>query len=190
LVQFFEIIFPFFFWIFPSPVFKVEDRAIVEQLKVGKAEKMGFPLLTFLAGFAYALGILLTPLMDYFEVQSSALVNTILLILALILVGLLYYSISHRRKKKLESVVQLETLPKRVLWIRSSSSKQLFKLLAAYIWLLGFVGFFGFAAYIQTGNIMVLIIASGLLFVLLLSSRITVEEGHTTVRFKGHKKVV
>ncbi|BAC13279.1 hypothetical conserved protein [Oceanobacillus iheyensis HTE831] len=34
-----KIIFPILFWLIPSPVFKVEDQDIVEQLKTAKKEK-------------------------------------------------------------------------------------------------------------------------------------------------------
>lgn len=37
--SFWKIIFPFLFWLVPSQIFKVEDQAIVEQLKTAKKEK-------------------------------------------------------------------------------------------------------------------------------------------------------
>lgn len=52
-----------------------------------------------------------------------------------------------------------------------------------YILLLAIVSL-GFLLYIQTGNMMVLIIVSGFLFLLYSTCRLTVEEGHTTVNFK------
>ncbi|MEC5425185.1 DUF443 family protein [Virgibacillus sp. C22-A2] len=180
--SFWKILFPFFVWIVPSTIFKVNDPAIIEQLKESKNEKAGSSQLVFLAGFAYVLGILLTPLMNYFEISVSPLVNILLLFIALLLVALLYLSISHKRKKKLENVVILEQLSKHVVRIRPRSNKQVFKLLAAYTWLIMLDVFF-FLGYIQTRNLMVLIVASGLLFGILLACRITVEEGHTTVKF-------
>ena len=129
------------------------------------------------------LGILLTPLMDYFEVQSSPLVNVLLLIVALIFVATLYLSISRVRKKKLIDVIELETLQKHELLIRPKSIKHIFKVSFVFIWFLGLSLFF-FLAFIESRNIMVLIIASFMFFIYLLSSRITVEEGRTTIKFK------
>lgn len=183
--NFWKIIFPFLIWLLPSPVFKVENQTITEQLKVAKTKKKSGPLLVFLGVIAFVLGKLLTPLMDYFEIESSSVVNVLFLIIALILVALLYFFISHNRKKKLYNVVQLEACQQYVLWIRPRSMKQIFKLLAVYIWFFGLVSL-GSAAYVSTGNIMVLIIGSGLLFALLLVNRITVEEGHIKVKFKGN----
>lgn len=106
--------------------------------------------------------------------------------ISLVLVVLLYLSISLHRKEEMENVIEIEMLPEHELWIRPMSKKQVFTLFAAYVWLLGFDVFI-FMGYVVSQNIMLLIIASGLLFLLLLLSRITVEEGHTTVRFKNLK---
>lgn len=180
--SFWKILFPFFYWVFPHSVFKIEDLDIVKQLKTSKREKSSSSRIVLFTGVAYVLGILLTPLMDYFEIFTSPLVNVLLLILSLILVVLFYLSISHNRKKNLESVVKLEILPKRVLKIKPKSKKQVFTLTVAYIWLLGIDGFI-FAGFVVSRNIMLLIIASGLFFLLLLLGRITVEEGYTSVEF-------
>src|SRR5699024_5259285 len=93
--SFWKVIFPFF-WTFPNPVFKVEDQDIVEQLKAPKKGKRGSSLLVFLALISFVLGKLLMYLMYYFDIPSPLLVNILLLIFALILVGLLSLSISHK----------------------------------------------------------------------------------------------
>ncbi|MEC5425184.1 DUF443 family protein [Virgibacillus sp. C22-A2] len=180
--SFWKIVFPFLFWVLPSTVFKVDDPAIVEQLKEPKREKTGSSVLISLAGIAYLIGILLAPLMEYFNISMTPVASTMLLVLLLILVAVLYLSISHKRKKELYDVVELETLQKDKLWIRPKSIKHIFKVLVVYIWFLGFV-LLGSVAYLQTGNIMALIIGTGILFIVSLVSRITVEEGFTTIKF-------
>ncbi|WP_077596338.1 DUF443 family protein [Oceanobacillus kimchii] len=187
--SFWKIIFPFLFWMLPSTVFKVDDPDIVKQLKTEVKEKSAGSLAVSLGGIAYAIGILLAPLMGYFNIISTSLVNIIVLIFVLFMVAFLYFSINRKRKEKLENVIKLETLSKHVLWVLPSSIKHVFKFLVAYIFLLVFE-LLGFLAYIQTGNVMVLIIASGLLFILLPINRVTVEEGYTTVRFKDYGKAV
>ncbi|MEI3614944.1 DUF443 family protein [Pseudogracilibacillus sp. SO30301A] len=153
--SFWKTIFPFFNWILPSTVFKVEDSSVVERLKEPNKEKVGGSWVMSLAGIGYFLGILLAPLMGYFEVPMSPLVNAMLLMLAITLVAILYMSMSHRRKKKLETIVDLDKLSRCELWIRPSSKKQVFKLLAAFLWFVVFNGLF-FMVYIESGNIMVL----------------------------------
>src|SRR5690625_7485973 len=118
---FWNTVFAFFNWILPTTVFKVEDSSIVERLKGPNKEKVGGGWVTSLAGIGYFIGILLAPLMGYFEIPMSPLVNTMLLVLALIFVTILYMSMSHRRKKKLETVVDLDELSRRELRILPSS---------------------------------------------------------------------
>lgn len=187
--SFWKTVFPFFNWVLPSTVFKVENSSIVERLKEPNKEKVRGGWGTSLAGIGYFLGILLAPLMGYFEIPMSPLVNTMLLVLALIFVTILYMSMSNRRKKKLETVVDLDELSRRELRILPSSKKQVFKLLAAFLWFVVFNGFF-LAVYIVSGNIMVLFGVSFFFFIYLLASRVTVEEGHTTVKFKDLKHAV
>ncbi|BAC13286.1 hypothetical conserved protein [Oceanobacillus iheyensis HTE831] len=187
--SFWKIIFPFLFWLTPSPVFKVEDQDIVEELKMVKKEKLESSWILSLGGFGYAIGILLAPLMDYFNIPSSPLINNILLIIAIALTAFLYFGISYRRQKKLQNIVELKELPRSKLWIRPSSTNLVFKFLTAYICLLGFVSFL-FLGFIDTRNIMILIIASGFFFLLLLANRPTVDEGNTTVKFKDYEKAV
>lgn len=103
--SFWKIIFPFLFFLIPSPIFKVEDQDIVERLKTKKKEKMGSSLAISLGGIAYAIGILLAPLTSYFDISSSPLVNVILLTPVLLIVGFLYFSISRNHKKELENVI-------------------------------------------------------------------------------------
>lgn len=187
--SFWKIIFPFFFWMSPNPVFKIGNQAIMEQLKTPKKGKASSSKLVFLAGIAYFLGTLLAPLMEYFEVPISPFFSGIALFFALILVAFLHFSINHKRKSKLYNVVEIETLPENKLWIRPGSTKQVFKVLLIYLWLLAIV-LFSFLFYFESKNLMVLIISSGILFMVLLTSRITVEEGQTTVKFKDYKRVV
>src|SRR5690625_163058 len=91
--SFWKTIFPFFNWILPSTAFKVEDTSIVEQLKEPNKEKIGGSWVS-LAGIGYFLGVLLAPLMGYFEIPMSPLINAMLLVLVLILVAIFYMSMS------------------------------------------------------------------------------------------------
>lgn len=180
--SFWKVIFPFLFWMFPCKVFKVEEQAIVNQLRESKREKTKSSILT-LGGFAYFIGILLAPLMDYFNISITFTVSLILLIMLLILVATLYLFISHKHKKQLYDVVELETLEIEKLWVRPNSVKHVFKLVLSYIFLLVFV-LLGFGLHFETGNIMMLLLGVGLWFVLLSAIRVTVQKGYTIVRFK------
>jgi|SRR5690625_1330042 len=178
--SFWKIIFPFLFWLLSN---HVEDQTVIERLKTERMKKAGASYLTFATGISYAGGMLLAPLMDYFSVPMSPLINIMLLVLVIILVGLLSFSISRNRKQKLNDVIEIEELPKRKLWIQPSSAGHFFNVLLSYVALLGLSVFF-FLGYIETQNVMVLIVASGVLFGVLLINRKTVREGNATVKVK------
>jgi len=181
--SFWKVIFPFLFWLIPNHVFKVEDQTVIERLKTERMKKAGGSYLIFATGISYAGGMLLASLMDYFSVPMSPLINIALLVLVIILVGLLSFSISRNRKQKLNDVIEIEELPKSKLWIQPSSVGHFFNVLLSYVALLGLSVFF-FLGYIETRNVMVLIVASGVLFGVLLINRKTVREGNATVKVK------
>jgi|SRR5699024_3735129 len=109
--SFWKIIFPFFFWLLPNSVFKVKDQALIEQLQTENMEKTGGSGRASIIGVSYAGGMLLAPLMDYFNVPMSSIINTALLVFALILVGLLYFTFSHNRKKNCMPLLNLKRCP-------------------------------------------------------------------------------
>lgn len=181
--SFWKITFPLFFWLLPNNIFKVGDQALVEQLQTEKVERKGFAGTVSIAGISYAGGISLAPLMEYFNIPMSPLVNIALMLFSIILVGLGYYLLSRNRKQKLYNVIELETFPKSKLWIRPSSMKHFLYVLFAYIFLLA-LDLSMFLAYVASKNVMVLIIASGFLLLFLITNRKTVREGNATVKVK------
>lgn len=182
--SFWKIIFPFFFWLLPNLVFKMDDEELVEQLQTEKMERKGISGMSSVAGISYAAGISLAPLMDYFNVPMSPLVHIALMLFAIILVSLWYYILSRNRKQRLYDAFELEKMPKKELWIRSSSIKHFLNVLFSYIFLLVF-DIFCFLVYLQSKNVMMLIIASGFLLGFLLVNRKTIREGNATVKVKA-----
>jgi uncharacterized membrane protein (TIGR01218 family) len=74
-----KILFPFFYWLFPNPVFKVENQEIVKKLKspeVHRTKTGGIGLLG--GGIAVVIANLMRPLTDNFDIQSSAFINSII----------------------------------------------------------------------------------------------------------------
>lgn len=184
--SFWKTIFPFFVWILPSTVFKLENSSILDSLNDMNKEKVGSSWAISLGGIGYFLGILLAPLMGYFEIPMLLSVNVTLLVIALVFVAILHLSLSQRRKKKLKFFVNLDKLPRHKLWINPNSTKQVLKLVALFLMFVSLNVLF-FATYIETSNIMMLFISSLFFFFYLLTPRITVEEGYTTVKFKNRK---
>ncbi|MEW9678070.1 DUF443 family protein [Lentibacillus sp. L22] len=155
-------------------------------MKDRKNEKTGGSYLVFATGVSYTGGMFLAPLMDYFNVPMSPLINIALLVLAIVLVGLLSFSISRNRKKKMYDVLKFETLPRGKLWIRPGSVRHFLNVLLSYLVILGLSVFF-FLGYVESRNFMVLIVASGVLFGIFLLNHKTFKEGNITVKLKDRR---
>lgn len=187
--SFWKILFPFFFWIFPNSIFKVNDQDIVEKLGVQKAKSNTVSIGLLGGGIGIFLGNLLSPLMDYFDIQSNPFVNSIFVIIMVILMFLLRFYINNKNKKNLYQVAKLEQLSTARLWIRPKSIKHFFQVLWIYFFILSLT-VLGFALFIELGNIMALFFAAFCLILVLIVSKVTVKEGNTTVKFKVDKKTV
>src|SRR5699024_6484578 len=186
--SFWKIIFPFLIWLFPNPVFKVEDQETVEKIKtpeVAQANTGGKGLIG--GGIAVLIANLLRPLTDYFDIQSTPFVNSIIVFIAALLIFILRFYINHLNKKNLYQVVKLDQLPMDRLWIRPKPIKHFFLVLGMYLFFLAFTVML-FIAFIEFPNVMILVITMLLLFLVLFASTITVMVGDTTVKFKSGKK--
>src|SRR5699024_32993 len=180
------ILFPFFFWMFPNPVFKVEDQEIVEKLKTPEVKQAnntgGLGLLS--GGIAVLIANLLRPLTDYFDIQSSPSVNSIIVIIAVILMFSLRFYINHLNKKNLYQVVRLEQLSRDCLWIRPKPIKHFSLVLGMYLFFLIFTVML-FVGFIKFPNVLILCFTMLFLFLVLFASSIVVAVGHIRVKFKG-----
>lgn len=178
--SFLKIIFPFLFWLFPNPVYRVEDQIIVEQLQTEKMKRKKVDSMTAGLGFSYAGGMALVPLADYFDIPMTPLTKTLVMVFSIILVGLLYFHLSRKAQKTMSSVVNLETLTIEKLRIRPSSIKHFSFVVFSYIVLILFVCFW-FLSYMSFGNILILIVASATIYLFLITNRKTIREGVATM---------
>lgn len=182
------ILFPLFFWVLPNPVYNVKDQDIVEKLKTPERKPAnntgGLGLLS--GGLAVVIANLLRPLTDYFEIQSAPFVNTIIVIIAVMLLLSARLYINHLNKKNLYQVVRLDQLPTERIWISPKPIKQFLLVLGMYLlfMLFSIVGIF---ALIEFPNIIILVIVMMFLFLALFASIATVAVGNKTVRFKRDK---
>lgn len=177
-----------FFWIFPNPVYKVEDQEIVEKIKTPEVKQVntgGRGLIG--GGIAVLIANLLRPLTDYFDIQSSPFVNSIIVMVVVILLLSLRFYINHLNKKNLYQVVNLEQLPTDRLWIRPKPIKHFYLVSGMYLFFLAF-SVLGFYAFIKFPNIMILFSIMLLLFIALFVSTIPIPIGNITVKFKNDKK--
>jgi len=183
-----KIVFPFLFWMFPNPAYKVEDQEIVEKIKtpeVAQANTGGQGLLG--GGIAILIANLLKPMTDFFDIQSSPFVNSMIVMITVILLLSFRFYINYISKKKLYQVVNLESLEKHGIWIRPKPIKHFFFITGMYLFFLAFTVLL-FIAFIEFPNVMMFFITVLVLFLTLFISVITFMVGNTTVKFKGGKK--
>ncbi|WP_449354445.1 DUF443 domain-containing protein [Virgibacillus natechei] len=183
-----KIVFPFFFWMFPNTIFKVENHETVEKLRAPEVKQTSTGGIGILGGgIAVLIANLLRPLTDYFDIQSSSFVNSIIVMISVIMLVSLRFYINHLNKKNLYKVVNLEQLSTERLWIRPKPFKHFSLVLGMYLFFLAFTVML-FVAFIEFPNVMILFITMILLLFVLFASSITVAVGYTTVKFKGGKK--
>src|SRR5699024_5245863 len=187
--QFWKIIFPFFTWIFPNYIYKVDDEEIVKRLKAPLKEEAEGPGALFAGGLGVLLPNLTGSLVDYFDLFMPLWFNVVLLVIALMSVVFLFQTLGRRYKKKLHHIIQIKSLPCYKIRIHPMSFGHVFKLSVSYVLFL-VVSVFCYIGYVSTQIVFVLFLASVLLFFVLISSLYPGEEGTTTVTFKENNEKV
>ncbi len=97
--SFWKIIFPFFFWIFPNPIYKINDHEMVKKLKAPLSEKQGFSATAAYTGIAVILTNLFGSAVHYLEITVPLWVNVLLVIIAILSVVFLFQAFNQRYKK-------------------------------------------------------------------------------------------
>ncbi|BAC13292.1 hypothetical conserved protein [Oceanobacillus iheyensis HTE831] len=181
--SFWKIIFPFLIWILPNPLYKIENKEIVEKLKTPEVHQTntgGQGLIG--GGIAVLIANLLRPLTDYFNIQSSTMVNSVIVIVAILLLLSLRLYINHLNKKNLYRVIEAEKLTPDKVLISPKPIKHFFLILGMYLFFLAFTILL-FIAFIQIPNILILLITMSLWFLVLFTNSITIAVGNTRVKF-------
>src|SRR5690625_483379 len=184
-----KMLFPFFYWLLPNLVYKVEDPEIAEELTAPTVkQKAGSSQYGWIAAASIVLGNMLGPLLNYFDVDIPVYLNIIIVTVIFIFVFLLIFFLSRMFLKKLNQVINLKELPKGQLWILPVPFKFVFFVTFMYAVGLGFA-VMGTAAYIADGNWFILLTTTVSLFVaLVMPSLTTIIEGNTRVKFLGGKR--
>ncbi|MGY0691368.1 DUF443 family protein [Virgibacillus sp. FSP13] len=183
-------LFPFAYWFLPNTVFRIDDEKTLEQIKVPKVKQIKTSYFSALGtGISLILANLLTPLMDFFNIETSTILNCLILFFFTVLVILFRFFLSKINGKNLYKIVNTDQLQIDKLWIRPKSIKYFFQ------YLIGYLSFLIFAVltiwmFIDHGNVMMLLFSMFLLFCLLLANILTMVPGTTKVKFKKKQHVV
>lgn len=187
--SFWKFFFPFFFWMLPNPVFKINDNDIVEKLKAPEVKqvKVGAGSVLLGGGISVILADLLYPLTKLLDIQSPKLVNSVIVIIVLIIVLALCLYLSNRFRKNLNKRIMLEELSIDKLWIRPNSIKHFFKISLLYLLFLALTFMFVWL-YIDGGNVFILFGAALCFLFFLSTNALTVMIGNTRVKFMEDRK--
>lgn len=185
--SFLRTIFPFFFWILPNTIYKVDDEKMIRQLKAPLKEKTEGPGPLVFGGIGVLLPNLTGSLVDYFDLSMPVWLTLSLLLISLISIIFLFQIFNQRYEKKLYSIIPFELLSRYKIRLHPKSFKHFLKLLGIYVLFL-VVSVFSYIGYVKLQNVFLLFAASLFLFFLLISSHFPGEEGRTTVKFLYNKK--
>lgn len=189
--SFWRILFPFTFWIFTNVAYKVNDHRMIEKIVVPKVNKQKIAWDGMLAGSIGVISAnLLQPLMDFFNIESTPLISSIIVGIVFLITLSVFYYINFRSKNKIEQVVDLNQLVVKRLWIRPQSYKHFFFIFFAYLLFL-VATIVSWGGFIQVAaNPVILLIGMLFLSFTLSASLLTVGGGNTAVKCKNDKMAV
>jgi len=185
---FWKILFPFFYWILPNTAYKVNDRELIEKVKAPEVKQNKTAGEGALAGLiGVLLANLLQPLVNFFDIESSPVVNSIIVAIVFLIVLSVYFYINIRSKKSLSKVVALKQHSSVRLWIRPQSWKHFSFIAFSYLLFMGLT-ILGLGSFIQFPNTFILFGGMFFLFASLFISILVFALGDNKVVFKDDKK--
>jgi len=171
---FWKGVFPYSFWLFSHPGYKLQDvKVLVELDEVN--EDRGKTVAIGSAGVAGS--FFLRPLMDYLNIPTSPMINSVILIFALTITLLIRIYHSKRNKEKMNKIVDLRQLKTEKLIIRPSISYFL-KFTLLYILFLG-LSIMSVGLFIEYGNIIALLCSMFLFYFALICNIANVRPDET-----------
>lgn len=129
----FVFIFPFIYWLLPLKVYVIEDEEIINALKVPIANQVKGKVSPFLgAGISVLIANLIRPLMDYFDISSTWMINSIIVCLLFSSAFYLRFLVSKLFKNNLQKTVNLAELPTKTMRIHPVSIVHVLKFMGGY----------------------------------------------------------
>ncbi|MGP4040980.1 DUF443 family protein [Gracilibacillus sp. D59] len=178
-----KTLFPFLTWIVPNIIYKVDGEEInskMKHLERNKSNDKGLAILG--TGVGIFLANLLRPLTEYFDIQSTMVVNGIIASLMLLIVVLLRVYLGNRYKKNFYNMITADFSFKKQIFIRPISFKHCIQILLSYCFILIFF-LTTFVLFITDGNMMLIIVATFFFFTLTVLNVTTILDGQTPAKF-------
>lgn len=174
-------LFPFLYWLLPHYLFKI-NQATVEKIEIQNPTREGTLNAFGVGGIVIILGNLMQPLINYLEIETTIMVNIIILLILLIPVIFIRFMISSMNRKKLLQIVHLSELQTEKVRIKPESIQYMMKhLFFNLVFLaLAIVGGYAFLTY---GNIFMLFGGLLFLFIILMINSQAVQAGKAKIKF-------
>ena len=180
--SFWKILFPFLYWFFPFPVYKVEDAETIKRIKTPENWSMNKSGVAASAGgFGALIAILLRGKIDDLVIHMPLIAKIISVIFTILCILFIRLYVNRMKQRDLYKKVNLEQLDKSYVKVKPQSFKHVFQMILTYLFFLSFASL-SYVTYFSLENIFVLLMGSIMLFVSLLVVNISVKEGWTKIK--------
>src|SRR5690625_354906 len=182
------LLFPFFYWLIPHTVYKIEDEEALQQIKAPEVElpKRHYGSIFVAGGISVVGANLLTPLMYYFNFPMTTLIKFLTLLFFIGLAVFVRLYMSKVNQENGEIIVKLAQLPTEKLRIRPQSWQYLLMYILFHLFFLA-LAVLSYLMFVDLRNVIALLLLVFLIFVLLLANILTLLKGNTKVKFKDNK---
>ncbi|MEJ8778600.1 DUF443 family protein [Pseudogracilibacillus sp. ICA-222130] len=178
-----KYLFPFLYWLFPFPVYKVEDEKVIERISIPESSSVNkSSLMWSIGGIVVVIPTLLRGKIDNLILSMPLTVKIITFVITIGIVVLIRLYVTRAKQRDLQNKVDITKLEKLYIEVKPQSFKHVFQMIFSYAFLMFLMALF-YVTYFLMENIFLLLMANILLFGLTFSSNIVVKEGLTTVKF-------
>src|SRR5699024_9255639 len=180
--SFWKILFPFLYWFFPFPVYKVEDAETIKRIKTPENWSMNkYGVAASAVRFGVLIEIFVSGKIDDLVIHMPLIVTIISVIFTILCILFIRLYVNRMKQRDLYKKVNLEQLDKSSVKVKPQSFKHVFQMILTYLFFLSFASL-SYVTYFSLENIFVLLMGSIMLFVSLLVVNISVKEGWTKIK--------
>ncbi|MFC0015760.1 MULTISPECIES: DUF443 family protein [Allobacillus] len=185
-----KILFPFLYWMLPNTAYQVNHYELIEKIKAPKVKQKSTTREGLLAGLmGVLLASFLQPLMRFFDIEGTTLINSSIVLISFLLVIFVYFYINQKNRKSLLQTVNLKNYSTIRVWIRPQSFKYMLFILLTYLFFFGFT-LLMWGGFIQVAaNVLILIFGMLFLFIALFTGLLAIGVGDYNVKIKSDEKV-
>ncbi|UJW56915.1 DUF443 family protein [Bacillus sp. A116_S68] len=140
------------FWLFPHSAYRLHSVKVLDEVP---ETSDGLWKTLAIGSVGGGSAFFLTPLVEYFDMPTSSIINTVILLLALTVILFTRFYYSKQNKKSISKILDIEQLKKEKIVIRPSVS---YFFLFTFLYLItSGILFLFLTAFIQFGNLLLLI---------------------------------